>query len=46
MVSRSDLDSILVPNRPTGLTTESILAPGRCIASTKSPFAYLFRRVR
>ena len=45
-VSRSDLDSFLVPKRPTDLTVESILASGRGIAYTKSPFAYLFRRVR
>ncbi len=46
MVRGSDLDSFLVPNRPAGLTVESILASGRGIAYTKSPFAYLLRRVR
>lgn len=45
-VSRTDLDRYLIPEKPVEITTESILSSGRGIAYTKSPFAYLFRRVR
>ena len=47
-VSTDDLDSYLVPKRPSGAprqTVESVLARGRGIAYTRSPFAYLFRRI-
>lgn len=43
--SRSDLDTFLLPVRPTDVTVESVLAGGRGVAYTRSAFAYLFRRV-
>ena len=43
-VSDIDLDSYLIPRRPTTVTPELLHERGRGIAYTKSPFAYLFRR--
>ena len=45
-VSRQELDTYLVPNKPIEPTVDAILDSGRGIAYTKSPFAYLFRRTR
>jgi hypothetical protein len=45
-VSESHLDSYLNPKKPIGLTPEYLHDFGRGIAYTKSPFAYLFERVR
>lgn len=45
-VRADDLDSYLVPKRDVAVTRESLHASGRGIAYTKSPFAYLFERVR
>ena len=40
-----DLSSYLMPKSPIELTPEVIHKLGRGIAYTKSPFAYLFRRI-
>ncbi len=45
-VETNGLDSYLVPKKPTAITTSSLHESGRGIAYTKSPFAYLFTRVR
>ena len=45
-VSRHELDSYLIPRKPVEITVDSILNAGRGIVYTKSPFAYMFRRVR
>lgn len=44
-VSSDDLDSYLLPKVPIEITRESLHDRGRGIAYTRSPFAYLFRRV-
>lgn len=44
-VTDRDLDSFMVPKKPQSITVESIKASRRGVAYTKSPFAYLFRRV-
>jgi hypothetical protein len=43
-VRTDDLDSYLIPKKPTQLTSELIRLRQRGIPYTKSPFAYLFRR--
>lgn len=43
-VTERDLDSYLIPKRPTMITAELLHETGRGIANTRSPFAYLFRR--
>lgn len=43
-VTERDLDSYLIPKRPTEITVELLHETGRGIAYTRSPFAYLFRR--
>lgn len=43
-VERSDLDSHLVPKKTVDVA-EAVARTGRGIAYTKSPFAYLFRRI-
>lgn len=45
-VTNRDLESYMVPKKAQMITVDSIKASGRGIAYTKSPFAYLFRRVR
>lgn len=45
-VTDQNLDSYMVPKKPQTVTADSLRASGRGIAYTKSPFAYLFRRVR
>ncbi len=45
-VSTDELDSYRVPKKDMPVTIESIERSGRGVAYTKSPFAYLFRRVR
>ena len=40
------LESYLVPKKPVDLTPELIRSAGRGISYTKSPFAYLFERIR
>lgn len=44
-VRTSDLHQYLVPKTPIEITTELLHERGRGIAYTKSPFAYLFKRV-
>ncbi|MEZ5376176.1 MAG: hypothetical protein R2733_06630 [Acidimicrobiales bacterium] len=44
-VSDRDLDSYLVPKKPQPVTVDRLHELGRGIAYTRSPFAYLFRRV-
>ena len=43
-ITERDLDSYLIPKRPTTVTAELLHGTGRGIAYTKSPFAYLFQR--
>ena len=45
-VTDDNIDSYMVPKKPQTITVESIRKSGRGIAYTKSPFAYLFRRLR
>lgn len=45
-VTTDDLDSYLVPKRDVDVTVELIERTGRGVGYTRSPFAYLFRRVR
>lgn len=44
-VTDQNLDSYMVPKKPQTITRDSLLKSCRGIAYTKSPFAYLFRRV-
>jgi hypothetical protein len=44
-VSTDALHTHLIPKKPVEITVESIERSGRGIAYTKSPFAYLFRRI-
>jgi len=44
-VSDANLESYLIPKRETEITEAAVKASGRGIPYTKSPFAYLFRRV-
>lgn len=44
-VSDTNLDSFMIPKKPQTVTAEGIKRSGRGIAYTKSPFAYLFRRI-
>ena len=44
-VRTTDLDSYLVPKKPSTVTKEQLHESGRGIAYTKPAFAYLFRRV-
>jgi hypothetical protein len=44
-VSTDALDTYLIPKKPVEITVESIESSGRGVAYTKSPFAYLFRRI-
>jgi len=45
-VRRSGLNDYLIPKKPTEISNASLHASGRGVAYTKSPFAYLFTRVR
>lgn len=45
-VDRTDLDSYLIPKRPTAVTADSLHRSGRGIGYTKSRFAYLFTRIQ
>jgi len=45
-VDTGNLDDHLVPRRPSSITVESLHELGRGVAYTKSPFAYVFQRVR
>jgi hypothetical protein len=45
-VKQDNLDTYLIPKSPVEITAEMLHERGRGIAYTKSPFAYLFRRVR
>ncbi len=44
-ISKDELDTYLVPKTPVEVTAGLIEATGRGIAYTKSPFAYVFRRM-
>jgi hypothetical protein len=44
-ISQRNLDSYLIPTRPTEITVDDLHARGRGIAYTKSAFAYLFQRI-
>ena len=44
-VDATDLDTYLIPKKPQAITAELLHELGRGIAYTRSPFAYLFRRV-
>ena len=41
-----DLDSYMIPKRPTEVTAELLHRTGRGVAYTRSPFAYLFERTK
>ncbi len=43
-ISERELDSYLIPKRPSTITPEALHQSGRGIAYTRSPFAYLFQR--
>ena len=43
-ITERDLDSYLIPKRPTTITPDVLHQSGRGIAYTRSPFAYLFQR--
>jgi hypothetical protein len=43
-ITERDLDSYLIPKRPTTVTADLLHKTGRGIAYTRSPFAYLFQR--
>ena len=45
-VTTRNLDSYMIPKRPTTITAELLHKTGRGIAYTKSPFAYLFQRAQ
>ena len=45
-VTNTNLDSYMVPKKPQPITAEKLKTSGRGIAYTKTPFAYLFKRVR
>lgn len=45
-VRTDELDTYLVPKRDVDVTVELIHQTGRGVAYTRSPFAYLFQRVR
>jgi hypothetical protein len=42
-IKERDLDSYLIPKRPTTITPDLLHQSGRGIAYTRSPFAYLFQ---
>jgi len=42
-IAQGDLESYLIPKRPTTITAELLYETGRGIAYTRSPFAYLFQ---
>jgi hypothetical protein len=44
-VDTDDLDTYLVPKKPTNVTPDFLHEWGRGVAYTRSPFAYLFTRV-
>ncbi len=44
-VRTTDLDGHLIPKRPPHPTREEILSMGRGVGYTRSPFAYVFKRV-
>ena len=44
-VNNLNLEGYMIPKKPQTITRESIMKSYRGIAYTKSPFAYLFRRV-
>ncbi len=46
VVSANDLDRYLVPKVALEVTVEHLHRTGRGVAYTRTPFAYLFRRVR
>lgn len=43
-ITERDLDSYLIPKRPTTITPDLLHKSGRGIAYTRSPFAYVFQR--
>ncbi len=43
-VTEGDLESYMIPKRPTEITVELLRETSRGIAYTRSPFAYLFQR--
>lgn len=45
-VTNQHLEGYMVPKKEQAITMDSVKAAGRGIAYTKTPFAYLFRRVR
>lgn len=44
-VSTNHIDTYLVPRKPIEITPDLLHERGRGVAYTKSPFAYLFRRI-
>ncbi|MFV1465871.1 hypothetical protein VWY34_13920 [Phaeobacter sp. JH20_02] len=44
-ISDKELDAYMVPKKPQSITVGNIKASGRGIAYTRSPFAYLFKRI-
>ena len=44
-ITERDLNSYLIPKRPTTITPDLLHQSGRGIAYTRSPFAYVFRRL-
>ena len=45
-VDTEGLDAYLIPKKPTQITVDGVLSAGRGVAYTKSPFAYVFRRIQ
>ena len=45
-VDTADLDTFLIPKKPTDVTEVSVRASGRGVKYTRCPFVYLFRRVK
>lgn len=43
-ISERDLDTYMIPKRPTEVTVQLLHETGRGVAYTKTPFAYLFQR--
>jgi hypothetical protein len=44
-ISTDDLETFLIPKKPTTITRVSVHESGRGVGYTRSPFAYLLKRV-
>jgi hypothetical protein len=45
-VRHESLDAYLIPKQPADISREALHEAGRGIAYTRSPFAYLFERIK